>query len=671
MKRTGSRAARRAVVAPLVLALVALAGVSPARAAVGFGPAPGSPTPAGGANPIGVAAGDLDGDGLVDLAVANQQNGSPPGSVSALLGAGDATFGLGPGSPLKGEIDTSDVAIGDVNGDGLPDLAAVALSTDTVLVHLGTGGGGFGGPTAFGTKVDRPAQIVVADMTGDGRRDLVVAGSGSVAVLVGDGRGDFSHASGSPFDTKADARGLAVGDVNSDGLRDVVVGDAGGAEVSVLLGTGGGSLDKPVKYAAGPAPAGVVLSDLNADGDLDLAVANGDRPGSVTVMLGAGTGAFPTRRTWDAGGDGTRDVRVADVSADGIPDLVVTNQDSGSVSVLRGSGTGTFSGAVSFPAGRRPAELALADVNGDGAKDIAAADHGGEGVTVLTNRPVIDPGDVDFGTQATGTASVALPVVVANLGSAPLALTTAVVQDGDSRDFAVVGDTCTGQTVAAGSSCTIRVRFTPGADGGRSSFLHLESNTESGVLDLALVGVGVAANPGPAGPAGEPGATGPAGPTGATGAVGPTGPQGPTNSSSGDRSARLSARAARTCGSARAGGRSAAPRVSIAATPILGPPGRRMRFAYVLTARLTVTAELRQGSRVVQRLVRSGHVGCNALTFAARPPGRFWLVVTARTAAGARLKATVRVIVARSTRTGGILGPRLDARPCGTTTGGG
>ncbi len=139
-----------------------------------------------GIGPRSVAIGDLNGDGKLDLAVANDSTNT----VSVLLGDGDGTF------KTKRDYDTgsdpSSIAIGDLNGDGKPDLAVANEGSATVSVLLGNGDGTFGAKTDYDTGI-APYSVAIGDLNGDGKPDLGVAneGSATVSVLLGNGNGTF------------------------------------------------------------------------------------------------------------------------------------------------------------------------------------------------------------------------------------------------------------------------------------------------------------------------------------------------------------------------------------------------------------------------------------------------------------------------------------------------
>jgi hypothetical protein len=167
---------------------------------------------------ISLAVGDFNGDGIPDIAVAND---TTSGAVSVLLGQGNGTFGS-PTNYNVGSYPTS-VAVGDFNGDGIPDLAVANFGGITVSVLLGNGSGGFGAATNFQVG-SGPLSVAVGDFNGDGIPDLAVTNTSdrTVSVLLGDGHGGFSPAAGSPFPVGSHPYYVAVGDFNRDGSPDLV-----------------------------------------------------------------------------------------------------------------------------------------------------------------------------------------------------------------------------------------------------------------------------------------------------------------------------------------------------------------------------------------------------------------------------------------------------------------
>ena len=343
---------------------------------------------AAGRNPTSVAIGDVNGDGRPDLVTANYSGGT--GDVSVLLGAGDGTFQ--PQALFAAGSGPASVAIGDVNGDGRPDLVTANNGSGDVSVLLGAGDGTFR-PQARPMAGRSPFLVAIGDVNGDGRPDLVTANFGynNVSVLLGAGDGTFRPQA--PFPAGSEPTSVAIGDVNGDGRPDLVTANYGSGDVSVLLGNGDGTFRPPTDFAAGGSPYSVAIGDVNGDGRPDLVTAN-SASGDVSVLLGIGDGTFRPQARFAVGGTPTS-VAIGDLSGDRIPDLVTANAGSGDVSVLLGNGDGTFRPPTDFAAGGSPYSVAIGDVNRDGQPDLVTANYGSGDVSVLLGN-----GDGTFRSQA-------------------------------------------------------------------------------------------------------------------------------------------------------------------------------------------------------------------------------------------------------------------------------
>jgi hypothetical protein len=352
------------------------------RCLLSFGP----PTAVGAGGPTwGIAAGVLTSSGNTDLVKVN--NGDD--SVGVLLGNGDGSFQEQQNYSTGSGTYTTDVAIADVNNDGIPDIITANAGNDTVSVLLGNGDGTFGPPTLFDVGV-APYSVAVGDFNEDGNADLAVAGNGgtTVSVLLGNGDGTFNEPT--IYTVPAGAYQLVVGNFTNDGHQDLAVSSYYTGSVSILLGNGDGTFGPPTTFAAGPGVFRLATADFNHDGNLDIVTANFNS-NTVSVLLGNGDGTFgaPINLTVAAGN--VAYVTVDDFNQDGNPDIVATSFESDSfqsntLSVLLGNGDGTFQAFQSYPAGSNTYYVTTGDFNNDGFPDIAVGNFDTGQVSVLLNN---------------------------------------------------------------------------------------------------------------------------------------------------------------------------------------------------------------------------------------------------------------------------------------------
>src|SRR6266550_690309 len=154
----------------------------------------------------------------------------------------------------------------------------------------GTVDRGFGGalfPAAQFEVGTQPVSVVIGDVNGDGKPDLAVANSSSNSVSVLLGNGDGTFVAKVDYGTGNSPQSVAIGDVSGDGKPDLAVANSGSSTVSVLLGNGDGTFVAKVDYGAGNGPQSVAIGDVSGDGKPDLAVANLNS-GTVSVLLGNG-----------------------------------------------------------------------------------------------------------------------------------------------------------------------------------------------------------------------------------------------------------------------------------------------------------------------------------------------------------------------------------------------
>jgi hypothetical protein len=354
--------------------------------------------------PAWVAMGDVNGDGYPEVVTANIR----ANTVSVLPNRSDGSF-QAMRDYQAGTLPNS-VAIGDLNGDGTPELAIANAGANTVSVLRNRGDGSFELRRDYETG-DDPHSTAIGDLNSDRKPDLVTAnlGSGTVSVLLN--RGDGSFEAKRDYRAGPQAFSVAVGDLDGDRAPDLAIGhfgeeDAGettGRTVSVLLNRGDGSFKAKRDYRTGINPRSVAIGDLNGDRKPDLATANFDAS-TVSVLINRGDGSFRVKRDYRAGRGGANSVAIADLNGDRKPDVAATSF-SFRVSVLLNRGDGSLQAKLEYSAG---GSLAIGDLNGDRKPDVVTAGGIPNAVSVLINIPgLCDVQDVVRMTLAAATRTLA------------------------------------------------------------------------------------------------------------------------------------------------------------------------------------------------------------------------------------------------------------------------
>jgi hypothetical protein len=364
----------------------------------------------GGTSPSGIAIGDIDGDGKPDLVVSSGGSGTvavfrntgSSGSITSGSFAAkvDFTTGLNPFS----------VVIGDIDGDGKQDLVVTNSNSNSVSVFRNSSTSGSVISSSFAAKVDfttgtLPHGVAIGDIDGDGKPDLVVVNSGSNTVSVFRNMSSYGSITSGSFATKVDfttgagAYCVAIGDIDGDGKPDLVVtNNVSSGTVSVFRNTsssGSISFAARVDFATGAGPYNVAIGDIDGDGKPDLAVANYGG-GTVSVLRNTSSTGSITSSSFAANVDfatGTFPIGVAigDIDGDGKPDMAITNNTGNTVSVLRNTSSfgsitpGSFAEKVDFTTGLNPSGVVIGDVDGDGKPDLVVSSGGSGTVSVLRN----------------------------------------------------------------------------------------------------------------------------------------------------------------------------------------------------------------------------------------------------------------------------------------------
>ncbi len=420
--------------------MVNLATVQPSRNSVAIllGKADGTLAPGvfypTGTQPVAVAVGDFNGDGRQDLAIANQNCESAfscgaNGSVSILLGNGDGTFQ--PQIVIASVTQPSSIAIGDFNADGKPDLVISNGTLNSIIVLLGNGDGTFQAPVAYSTP-SAATSVAAGDFNQDGHLDLAVGdSSAAVSIFLGNGDGTFQQ----PRDLLVldGVNAVIVGDFNHDGVADLAVTYGQENAVSILLGNGDGTFQPRTDFLTGNYPTGLAAGDFNGDGRLDVVVMNGgDR--TFSILLGNGDGTLQAAQDFALPAEPTA-VAVQDFNRDGKADLAIVLSEIGALSIIAGRGDGTFPTPQAYGGSQGSWAIAAGDFNGDGKLDLVTTNLLDNSISVFSG--------VGDGTFEIGVAAPTAPVPVA-------AAVGDFNQDG-RLDLAVVNQTCTSLPCTSGS----------------------------------------------------------------------------------------------------------------------------------------------------------------------------------------------------------------------------
>ena len=333
--------------------------------------------------PFGVAIADFDGDGNLDLAEVDGVGYD----VFIYYGNGDGTFAPAVSLPLN--LEGSAVAAADLNGDGRPDLVVgtggVGLSSAAgVSVILNLGNRDFASPTVY-LSPELIYAVAVGDVNQDGVPDIAVSLPAGITFLLGAGDGTFTQ--GNTLTLAQPAGTVVLADLDKAGMNDIITG--GGplytpSIVSVFLATGGGAFAKPINISYPNGALSVAVGDVNGDGYADLVVADASSL-DIDIVLNNGKGGFKAGPSYDAAG--LVDVVLAPLRKPNLLDIVGVGFSSGMVSVLLNQGKGTYQDGLHIPFSTTTGQPATADFNGDGHPDLAITTGNGVSILLGTGQP--------------------------------------------------------------------------------------------------------------------------------------------------------------------------------------------------------------------------------------------------------------------------------------------
>ena len=327
----------------------------------------------------GVAVADFNHDGYPDVAVSYLEDNA----IRVLSGKGGGHFGTATEYPV-GQQPYS-IAAGDLNNDGYADLVTVNTSlnskpgTISVLMNNGGGSGTFASAQTYSVGW-LPYQAAIGDLNGDGIPDLAVTnyGDNTVSILYGQMGGGFTG--GQTLATCTNPYGVAIGDTRNTGQNDIAVTCFHTGQLEVFLNNNmmpfqpppaQASFQSPEMYTTDSFPTTLVMGDFNRDGKLDIVTGN-SIANDVSFFGGNGDGTFKAAVNSFAL-NFPDSIAAADVNGDGIPDLITVAPNFNQVAILLGKGDGTFLQRVEFAAGSQPWAVAVGDFNRDGKVDIVTA----------------------------------------------------------------------------------------------------------------------------------------------------------------------------------------------------------------------------------------------------------------------------------------------------------
>jgi len=358
--------------------------------------------------PISEAFGDLDKDGRPDLAVATSSNGilsilrntSSPGSIS-FASRIDFNTGSSPNS----------VCIGDLDGDGKPDIAVANTNSNSISVFRNTSTPGSISLAAVVTlsAAVSPNSVSIGDIDGDGKPDLAVTNSSnSVSVFLNTCTpGTISFAPKVDFTAGASSRGIAIADIDGDGKQDIAAASTTDNNVGVFRNTsttGVASFAPRVNFGAGSSPRSLSAGDVDSDGKPDLSVANlgsnnmsvlrnTSTPGSISFAANVDFSTGPSPIATGLG----------DVDGDTKTDVAAGNSGTNSISLFRNTstlGNVNFAGNVDYSTSSNARSLAICDIDGDGRQDLVGGNFNAATVSVLRNiTPVPVPASITLAVQ--------------------------------------------------------------------------------------------------------------------------------------------------------------------------------------------------------------------------------------------------------------------------------
>lgn len=421
-----------------------------------------------GSAPDGVAVGDLNGDGVPDIVTVD----SASNSMSVFIGNKDGTYQPRKVYPVG--RNPSDVALVDLDHDGNLDAIVTNNDDNTVTIWWGKGDGTFSSSTLLPTS-SGPHRIVTGDLDGDGNTDIVVVDWTGTAITIfyGDGKRNFTIQTLGSWGAPSS---VALGDLNGDGKPDIVIG---GERETVYLNLGNRQYKQTGNFQPGFHSDSIAIADINHDGKGDV-IAASQHEAVMTVLYGNGDGTLDDNTNdivvYGLSGPAT-DMKLVDVNKDGILDAVVAYGTTGAISVLIGTADGHFLARQDSTVSTGVNRIAMVDLGGNGNEDMVGVNTTGAGLFLFYGNPGI---------------ALASPVTYP-VGNSPAGLAIGDLNDDGHPDIVTVNGVDSTISVLLGSangSFGSRSDFSVGSLGAEPRRVRLADVTGDNQLDAVTVNSG-------------------------------------------------------------------------------------------------------------------------------------------------------------------------------------
>lgn len=380
----------------------ALAGLATAHVAIGgttsFDDATAYPAPD---SPYGLAAGDLDNDGAIDL-ITTSNTGFPNDPIRIYWNDGSGGFSIT--SEITSGDGPREIALADYDADGDLDLFISNYFSNDMYLIPNSGERSFGSPTSYATGGGSQG-IDTGDIDNDGDPDFVGTDHFGSRIRPYRNINGIGFSSVGLFNIGDNPWALKLADMDGDGDLDTVVTSEESPIVTIAYNAGNGTFPTTVDYTVGHRPTGVAVADFNGDGANDIVTADWGMlspiNNTISVLIADGDGGFDAAVSYTAYGR-PGSVEAADIDGDGELDLIVACEADNGFAVLTGNGDGTFNEAQLFEINDRPGRIAIADFDGDGDPDVATAGNlfGRLLVSMNTSGGPVDSQPLDLAWQA-------------------------------------------------------------------------------------------------------------------------------------------------------------------------------------------------------------------------------------------------------------------------------